>query len=365
MRVLMTVDAVGGVWSYALAAARELRKRGITVALACMGPRPSPAQRRAAAAIADLDLYESDLRLEWMDGADADVLRAGAWLLDLARAVRPDLVHINGYAHAALPWDVPCLLVAHSCVGSWWRAVHRERAPLRYQRYAQRVALGLGAADLVVAPTEAFLTELGRLYAMPPRAQVIRNGIDPAPYVPRDKERFVLGAGRLWDAAKNARALDRVAAGLPWPVELAGDPESPAGETMALTHAQPLGRLDSASLHARMGAAAIFAAPALYEPFGLAILEAALSRCALVLSDIATLRELWSGAALFVPPGDDAALAAALRLLIGDERLRRRLGDTARQRGLHYSAAQMADELRDAYAGLLMTPGAILAARHG
>ena len=44
-----------------------------------------------------------------------------------------------------------------------------------------------------------------------------------------------------------------------------------------------------------------------YEPFGLAVLEAAQAGCALVLSDIPTFRELWNGAAQFVPPGDDAA----------------------------------------------------------
>ncbi|MDB5364732.1 MAG: glycosyltransferase [Rhodospirillales bacterium] len=358
MRVLMTVDAVGGVWTYAIALAAELRKRGIVTSLACMGPRPTPAQRAEAAAIADLDLYESDFRLEWMDDADQDVLRAGVWLLALADAVKPDMVQINGYAHAAIGWQVPCVLVAHSCVRSWWHAVHGEDAPPRYRQYAQRVARGLAEADLVIAPTEAYLAELGRLYAVPARAQVIRNGIYAPPDFTQAKEPVVLGAGRLWDAGKNARALDRVAASLPWPVELAGE----QGETMATSHAHRLGRLDAAALRERMARAAIFAAPALYEPFGLAILEAALSRCALVLSDLPSLRELWHGAAWFVPPDDDEALAAAIQVLIDDETLRFRLGRAARERGEVYGARQMADEMRDAYAQLL-TPR--LAARHG
>jgi glycosyltransferase involved in cell wall biosynthesis len=359
MRVLMTVDAVGGVWTYAVALATELRKRGILTSFACMGPRPSPAQRAEAAAVPDLDLYEADFRLEWMDDADADVLRAGVWLLAIADAVKPDLVQINGYAHAAIGWQVPCVLVAHSCVRSWWLAVHGEDAPPRYRRYTQRVARGLEDADLVIAPTEAYLAELGRLYAIPAQAQVIRNGIEAPPDRSHPKAPVELGAGRLWDAGKNARALDRVAPSLPWPVELAGEP----GETMATSHARLLGRLDAASLREHMARAAIFASPALYEPFGLAILEAALSRCALVLSDLPSLRELWHGAALFVPPGDDEALAAAIRALIDDESLRLRLGRAARRRGEAYGARQMADEMRDAYAQLLISPP--LAARHG
>ena len=57
---------------------------------------------------------------------------------------------------------------------------------------------------------------------------------------------------------------------------------------------------------------AIYASPARYEPFGLGVLEAALSSCALVLGDSPTLREPWSDAALFVPPDDHDALLTAL-----------------------------------------------------
>ena len=51
-----------------------------------------------------------------------------------------------------------------------------------------------------------------------------------------------------------------------------------------------------------MARTAVFVSPALYEPFGLAVLEAAQAGCALVLSDIPTFRELWDGVALFVAP---------------------------------------------------------------
>ena len=49
---------------------------------------------------------------------------------------------------------------------------------------------------------------------------------------------------------------------------------------------------------------------ALYEPFGLAVLEAAQAGCALVLSDIPTFRELWDGAALFVAAATTPRLCA-------------------------------------------------------
>src|SRR3546814_6598373 len=39
----------------------------------------------------------------------------------------------------------------------------------------------------------------------------------------------ILSAGRLWDAAKNVRTLNKVAPRLPWPIAVAGDPRGPDG----------------------------------------------------------------------------------------------------------------------------------------
>ena len=58
--------------------------------------------------------------------------------------------------------------------------------------------------------------------------------------------------------------------------------------------------------------AAIYALPAHYEPFGLSILEAAMSGCALVLGDIPSLREIWGDAAVFVHPDNRDAVARCL-----------------------------------------------------
>ena len=45
MRVLMTTDAVGGVWSYCLSLAAALQGYDVQIALATMGPAPTTAQR--------------------------------------------------------------------------------------------------------------------------------------------------------------------------------------------------------------------------------------------------------------------------------------------------------------------------------
>jgi glycosyltransferase involved in cell wall biosynthesis len=93
--------------------------------------------------------------------------------------------------------------------------------------------------------------------------------------------------------------------------------------------------------------------PARYEPFGLAVLEAALSGCALVLGDIPSLRETWEGAAEFAPPDDDAALAARVRALAADGPRRAALSASARERALAFGPARMAEGYLDVYAELL------------
>jgi glycosyltransferase involved in cell wall biosynthesis len=102
-----------------------------------------------------------------------------------------------------------------------------------------------------------------------------------------------------------------------------------------------------------MAQARVFASPTRYEPFGLTILEAALSGCALALGDIATLRELWDGAALFVDPDDVQGWRHALSHLTADDELAAELGSRARERAQQYSSQRMAEQYWRAYQTLL------------
>lgn len=353
LRVLMTADAVGGVWDYALELARALARSDVGVTLAVMGGGLDDRRRDVARRIPGLTLEEAPFRLEWMPDPDDDLLRAGDWLLELERRIRPDVVHVNGYAQAALPFRAPVLCVGHSCVLSWWRGVHRAPAPAEWNRYAERVSGGLRMADLTIAPTRAMLDSLNALYGPLTRARVIPNGRDPARYRPLPKQPFVLSAGRVWDKAKNIKALDAVAPLLDWPVLVAGDTRGPDGSHLPPRHVRHLGRLPSEELARVYGRAAVFALPARYEPFGLAVLEAALAGCALVLGDIPTLRELWDGVAVFVGPDDREGLADALHHLIADPARRKEMGELARRRARAYGGARMGRAYRQAYTDLL------------
>jgi glycogen(starch) synthase len=344
MRVLTTTDTVGGVFTYAVDLAAALADRGVEVVLATTGPLPSSSQRAELAASGAVEVRSLEAALEWMDDPWEDLERTGAWLLEVRDETGPDLVHLNGYVHGALPWELPLLVAGHSCVLSWWRAVRREEAPPEWDRYRRAVARGLAAAHLVVAPTRAMLRELERLYAPPGPTRVIPNGRRAtAPALP--KEPFVLSAGRLWDEAKNLAALDRVAPRLRWPVVVAG---SLAGGPPP-RHARALGALGRDELDGWLARASVFALPARYEPFGLAALEAALAGAALVLGDLPSQREVWGEAAFLVEPEDDDALAAALTLLIEEPEVRGELSLRSLARARELDCARMGAAYVQAY----------------
>jgi glycosyltransferase involved in cell wall biosynthesis len=351
--VLMTADAVGGVWTYALELARALSHRGVVTTLATMGEPLRITQREAARGIAGLELAESDFKLEWMEDPWPDVAIAGEWLLGLEERAKPDVVHLNGFCHAQLAWRVPRLVVAHSCVLSWWKAVLDEPAPAKYARYRDEVSAGLSAADAVVAPTQAMLSALDEHYGAPVGAQVISNGIDPSGTAAVAKQRFVLAAGRLWDSAKNLEALAAVAPRLSWPVVLAGSDRHPDGSVRRRRSVHALGWLEPEVLREWMARAAIYVLPARYEPFGLSVLEAALQGCALVLGDIGSLREVWGPAALYVPPDDRGALERTIEHLANDDKLRRLQSELALERARTLSAHRMAASYMDVYRVLI------------
>lgn len=336
MRILLSTDNVGGVWSYSLALTRALAVRGAVVDLAVIGP---PLDGDARAELEDVPhegLFSLVSKLEWMDDPWSDVARSGRWLQDLARSRDPDVVHLCSYSHAALTFPAPVVLVAHSCIASWWEACKAEPLPPRYVRYRRRVEAGLRGADVVVAPTAAMMRALLRHYSFDTPCATIHNATD-LPVVAAPPRREIVGVGRLWDEAKNLGALARAAPGLQWPVRLAGEAARPDGPEVEPAGVELLGKLGRAELAPLLSGAAVFCEPALYEPFGLAALEAARCRCALVLGDIPSLREVWGEAAVYANPRDDDGLREALTRLIQDDDLRTAMQRAAACRAGRYT----------------------------
>ena len=351
--VLMTADTVGGVWTFAIELAQGLSSRGIHVTLATMGGWTTHDQRSELRKRPDVEVLESRFRLEWMDSPWDDVRRAGDWLLELENRAAPGVVHLNGFAHGKLAWHAPVVITGHSCVLSWWSAVKGEVAPEQWNRYRTEVRAGIEAAALVTAPTKSMLASLDEHYGPLKNAVVIPNGRDWNRFAPGCKEHYILAAGRLWDQAKNIAALDAVAGKLPWPVYVAGEDTHVNGSRFEKKAVRLLGRLPSSQLANRYAQACIYAHPARYEPFGLCVLEAALSGCALVLGDIPSLRENWDAAALFIDPNDHQALQHALTGLIHDAELRATLAGKACARALTFAPDHMTEGYLSAYQSVM------------
>jgi glycogen synthase len=403
MRILMTADPIGGVWQYALELCEALKSRNATMLLATLGAELTPSQRREVARLQHVELRESRYCLEWMDSPWDSLNEAGEWLLALEREFAPDIIHLNHLTHANLPWHAPVLSVGHSCVLSWWAAVRGDE-PTGWSRYQHEVSQSLRAATMVCAPTHAMLTVLQQHYGPLTSCEVIPNGRNPRHFYSRTKQQlsippstcfadatrddntarsrstsmlkrsctsaagcdataavaygaqkqpFILTAGRTWDAAKNIAALCSVAAEVQWPIYVAGAATGPGGEHQPIQGVHALGPLPATALSNWYSAASIYALPARYEPFGLTALEAALSGCALLLGDIASLREVWGDAAYYVAPDDLVALRKALNELCSDSLLRTRFAKKAQTRAQRYTTDKCAARYWNAYQSLL------------
>lgn len=360
-RILLTGDAVGGVWRYCLVLAAGLAARGIEPVLALLGPPPSPRQMDEAAAIPMLRVVTTGMALDWTASDLAELREIGAALAGLAERMGVDSVHLHTPALAAeVAWSVPVVAIAHSCIGTWWTAVRAGPMPPDLAWRAAAVGRGLAEADLAVAPSRAFARTLARAYRPGRPIAVILNGADPPTPPPADRSPavrspVVLAAGRLWDEAKNFALLDRAAARLEAPVLAAGPLAGPGGARFSPTHLHALGVLPQATVASAMMQATVFCAPSRYEPFGLTVLEAAQCGMALALADIPTFRELWDGAALFFHPDDESGLLDVLGRLLGRPE---NLAARARERSARYRADAMVEATLAAHRDLIISRAA-------
>lgn len=350
--VFLTADAVGGVWTHALDLARGLCARGVEVTLAVLGPQPSLAQLEATGFRGCRLLY-TGLPLDWTGAGEAELLEAGRCLAGLARDSGAELVHLNSPALAAGDaFDLPLVAGCHSCVATWWETVRGSPLPPEFQAQRALTAAGYEAAGALVAPSGAFADMTARHYGLARAPRVVPNGRPPCPTVVSEHE-GILAAGRLWDEAKNIALLDRIAPRLETPILVAGPLAAPHGGIAEFRNLWHLGCLSAAGMTHCLASAGIFVSPARYEPFGLGVLEAAQAGCALVLSDIASFREIWADAALYAAPDDEDGFCQALRALSGDAELRARQGDAARRRAALYTVEAMTEGMLGLYRDLL------------
>jgi glycosyltransferase involved in cell wall biosynthesis len=348
LRILIVSDAVGGVWVYTHELARALTLIGIEPVIAVMGPSPSAEQRDR---VHGIKLIDTELPLDWMPTTPREMRRAADAIAAIATLEAADIVQTCSAALLAnSQFDQPTVAVQHSCVATWWATVRGTPLPHEFSWRRDLVEAGLNRASAIVAPTSAFAAQTARTYDLLCPVLAVHNGRRPDAANAAEHDDFVFTASRLWDEGKNVATLDDAAAHLKVPFHAAGPTLGPNGARANFKHLRCIGEVGEARLASLLAARPIFASAALYEPFGLSVLEAAYAGCALVLSDIPTHRELWAGAAVLVPARDVPGFTSAIRSLLRDPNERERRGRLARACAELCAPERMARAMADIYA---------------
>jgi len=357
MHILITADTVGGVWTYTHELVRGLLARKHRVTLVSFGALPKPEEESRLRGLERLGYFPSAYRLEWMPDSEKDIAESTKYLEQIIEDKRPDILHLNQYCYGAVKAKVPRLLVAHSDVFSWWNAVHgSDPPPSQWSTwYAKTVNKGLSGADMVVAPSQWMMDALVKHYRVPARRIVVYNGRSPSLFdYSKTKPNCALSVGRVWDSGKQTGLLLTCNAGVP--LRIVGPTKAPVDvvdsvKSLALPPSvEVCGALDERELRSLYAESATYVATSRYEPFGLAPVEAALSRCALIANDLPVFHELWGDAAIYFRRDDAQALGMSLRRLYDDEALREEYGGRAYQRAREcFDAARMVDEYVELY----------------
>ena len=349
-RILMTVDSVGGIWRYAMTLAKGLCQTGTETVFLVLGPAPDQDQQEEARSVGHL--ISGDAPLDWMAASRSDLRQVGRLISAVADAENVDLLHLNLPSQAAdLATSKPVLVCSHSCVATWFRAVRRTPLPPEWAWQYDLNAEGLDRADHLIAPSISHASALKQCYHYDAPVGVAYNACPAS--VTAGKKSFVYAAARWWDDGKNAGVLDSVAAAAGLPVLAAGPVSGPDGTYRPFRHAVSLGDVSHRAVQSLAAQARYFISPSIYEPFGLATLEAAAGGAALILSDIPTYRELWEDAALFADPGKPEEFAAHIERLQTNPHLREEMTMRSRGRARSFVPETQAAAMQSIYDGLL------------
>lgn len=306
--------------------------------------------------------------------AGYEVVRAASWGLLLSTSMAPAMVgHLrrlapdHGVIHLHMPDPMAALALwavrpRGRVVVHWHSDVLRQRHALKLYEPLQRWLLG--RADTIVATSQAYVDASAPLQPWRHKVQVIPIGIsdqhsransDRAAAIRRQYRgrKLVFSLGRMTHY-KGFDVLIEAAAALPddTAVLIGGTGElldryrAGVARRGLAGKVHLLGAIDEADLPSHFEACDVFCLPSTSrsEAYGVAMVEAMMMGRPIVAADIAGSGVPWVNepgvTGLNVPVGQPAALAAALRQLLGDAPLRQRFGSAARQRYLDEFTAE-------------------------
>jgi glycogen synthase len=367
LHVLVTTDTLSGVWTYTQELVIGLANRGVQVTLVSFGDIPRPHQTSWIESLSGLDYRPTAFRLDWMEEGQHDFEESARYLTSLTRELKPDLLHLGQLCHGSLPVERPRVVVAHGDLITWGIAVHgHEPKPSAWLRwYRDKLARGIAEASVVVAPSLWMLDSIRACYGPPNCAAVVHHGRNPIhfnPYI--SKQDLALAVGRIVDPSRQVSLLTQYSH--PLPVCIVNSDGKPAAPTIPICADVKLkadeanislkGAQTEAQMRLLYSRAAMFVAASRYDPLGLSVIEAALSRCAIVANDVPCFRETWGDAAIYFQANDAASLADVIRRLHEERDLCQGYGARAFQRAREcFTASRMIDNYLQLYRRTLAT----------
>jgi glycogen(starch) synthase len=325
MRILITTDTIGGVWTFTRELTTGLLEAGCTIVLVSFGSLPNNQQQEWVYNIQRswgnrFHFVINNVPLEWMQANERAYTEPAQSLLRSVEEFKVDVLHCNQFCFGAVPIPQPKVITAHSDVLSWAESCRADKLDDSdwLRRYCSLVGNGLAGAQALIAPTRWMLDSLSKNFDLPEDRRVIPNGRSVPAAAHKSRKLQAITAGRLWDEAKNIGLLGEVSS--PIPLLAAGDSSCDgANAPSALGTVHILGPLAEDDLFARLRESELYICTSRYEPFGLAPLEAALCGCAILANDIPSLREVWQDGALYFD--DAASLSGLLCKLRRDKKL--------------------------------------------
>jgi phosphatidylinositol alpha-mannosyltransferase len=344
----------GGVQGQVLGLARELRRQGheVRVLGPCDGPPPEPFVTPLGNSLPTS-----------ANGSIAPLAPDASAALRTIRALNDeefDVLHVH---EPLVPGPPMTTLFMHPApiVGTFHAAgrstSYRVFKPL-VVRWAEHIS------RRVVVSKDAL--ELVRSHLGGEHYRVLFNGVEVdaiAGTKPVDTERpTILFIGRL-EERKGLDVLLEAMAALPDDVGLWICGDGPDGVRLRAEHGDDpriswLGRISDAEKFARLRGADVLCAPSLHgESFGVVLVEAMAASTTVVASSLDGYRNVATDGvdALLVPPGDAAALAAALCRVLADGDLAARLHVAGWERAQRFSMTALAAAYVAIYRELIAT----------
>ena len=294
-------------------------------------------------------------------GGRAMRLANAALIRPLLARIGPEIVHETYFAaRRTAPRRARTVLTAYDMIHEKFPASFPASDPT-----AALKAAAIARADHVLCISESTRRDLIEIHpGAAAKSSVTLLGFDPAPLVGHltAGRPYLLFVGQRGGYKNFAGLLDAYAASpalrRDFDLLAAGGGSFSADEAAAIAahgltaqvRQQPV---DDGALHACFARASVFIYPSLYEGFGIPPLEAMAARTPVVAIAAGSVPEVCGDAAAYAPPGDSAALAAAIEAVAFDSGAVARLIAAGTQRLTRFSWARCAADTAAIYRSLL------------